>query len=136
MRIAQWMNFHIIKYRSSSGGVLVEFALAIPLLVAILYFTIDIPRYQLMKTRMKNASYYACSMIQNISQVRANKTITKRDLKIISTSSFMNYFNGLRQFVPQGTYYGLTFLLYIKGMPKARQVSYGCGTQIFQLNHL
>ncbi len=94
------MNFHVRKNRSSSGGVLVEFALAITLLVAILYFTIDVQRYQLMKTRMKNASYYACSMIQNTSQVRANKTITKRDLKIISASSFMNYFNGLRQFVP------------------------------------
>lgn len=106
--------------RKVKGGILVEFALAVPVLAIILYYASDVPRYSRYKSQMKNSAYMAASMIQNISQDRNNKTISKKDLKIIGISSFLNHFNGLQQFIPFQTYYGLTFLLYVKGLPDGK----------------
>jgi hypothetical protein len=110
--------------RKVKGGILVEFALAIPLLVTILYFALDAPKHSLMKSRMKNSAYFSASMIQNISQNRADKRVTKKDLAFIITSSLMNIFHGLKQFnlidSSINHCFGLSYIYYVKGLPNGK----------------
>lgn len=108
------------------GGILVEFALTIPVLVVTLYYASDVPRYSRYKSQMKNATYFAASMIQNISQNRTDKRIKHNDLKYIFVTAFLNQFNGLQQY-KKDNYYPLKYnqfmsIYYIEGLPdkKAR----------------
>ena len=117
---------NILKTKiKNKGGILVEFALSIPFLVSILYFSLDVPKRSLMETKMKNTTFFAISMIQNISQNRANNVITKHDLEFIITTSFMNIFRGLEQFnlindPNDRNPWGLSYIYYVKGLPDGK----------------
>ncbi len=102
------------------GGILVEFALAIPFLVIILYYASDVPRYSRYKSQMKNAAYIAASMIQNVSQNRGDKRIKKTDIGNISYTWGMSIWGVGRKWCITNSYYPLgfccvTYTGYIKG---------------------
>jgi len=119
----------LIKFREavldkSSGVILIEFALAVPFLVMILYFSLDAPKHQRWKTQMKNAAYMVASMIQNVSQSRADKRIAILDFKRIAASYGTTIFGGtisggykwgmINSYYPLG-FHCITNLFYIKG---------------------
>lgn len=80
--------FFIFKFlrNKSRGGVLVEFAISIPVLISVLYFSFDLPKHKELINRMKFATYCGVNMIQNISKKRASKKITKIDLAEVAFS--------------------------------------------------
>ncbi|MDR1361850.1 MAG: pilus assembly protein [Holosporaceae bacterium] len=73
------------------GVILLEFAIALPLLMIVLYASADIPRYFLWRFKVENASRYAASMIQNT----ASGTFVKaKDLRMVSHAAFLNIYVG------------------------------------------
>lgn len=101
----------------SRGGILVEFALAVPFFVAIFYFAIDVPKHSRYKSQMKSATYYATSMIQNVTNGREDKRVTGRDLKRICWTCFYNIFHGkqIASPYPRG-FYPYNYIYYVKGV--------------------
>jgi hypothetical protein len=57
---------------------LLEFAIAIPVLIAILYYLHDVPKYKRMQEKMNFAAHCIINMIQN-----TNKAVTASDVKRI-----------------------------------------------------
>lgn len=106
--------------RKVKGGILVEFALAVPVLAIILYYASDVPRYSRYKSQMKNAAYIAASMIQNVTQNRTDKRIKKTDIGNISYTWGMSIWGSGRKWCVTNSYYPLglccvTYMGYIKG---------------------
>ncbi|MDR0677479.1 MAG: hypothetical protein LBF57_02275, partial [Holosporaceae bacterium] len=76
------------------GAILVEFAFSIPILLAILYYMHDIPKYARMKERMEFCVHCAINMLQNCSQNRENKRITRTDLMTVAHAAWLPFFGG------------------------------------------
>jgi hypothetical protein len=72
--------------RKSMGAILIEFAFAVPILIIILFFILDVPlAYRISQKLQKTSELYA-QMLMNLIQCSANKTITTTDLINISRS--------------------------------------------------
>ncbi|MDR2157893.1 MAG: hypothetical protein LBO02_01075, partial [Holosporaceae bacterium] len=76
------------------GVILVEFAFAMPVLIALLYYMHDLPRLKQINSRMSFCAYCMASMLQEVSQNRENKKITVADLKNVATSAFLTIYPG------------------------------------------
>ena len=106
--------------KAEEGAILIEFAFAIPVLVAILYFIMDGPLLRLYQLKLKNTAYFAINMMQNITDTRENKAITLNDLRNIRACAFANIYRSTAQFKnDKGNYplghYGHIYLYYLKG---------------------
>jgi hypothetical protein len=62
---------------------LIEFALAIPVFIAVLYYLHDAPKAKRINAKVDFCLYCAVNMLQNISQERENKRILLRDFAYI-----------------------------------------------------
>ena len=101
--------------KKNIGAILIEFAFAIPVLIAILYFIMDAPLLRLYQLKLKNTAYFAANLIQNISDQRENKTISKKDLNQITICAFANLYRGLSIFNPNHSQYGHIYAYYVVG---------------------
>ena len=101
--------------KKNVGAILIEFAFAIPVLIAILYFIMDAPLLRLYQLKLKNTAYFAANLIQNISDQRENRAITKRDLNQITICSFANIYRGLSIFNENHSQYGHIYAYYVVG---------------------
>ncbi|MDR1334335.1 MAG: hypothetical protein LBJ71_03890, partial [Holosporaceae bacterium] len=110
----------ILKH-ADVGAILMEFAFVIPMLIAIVYYFHDIPRYRRMQTKMELCNHCAVSLIQNISQGRESKAITKKDIAYINAISMLPYWGkeGINQYNENGAlfpgYYSYPMIYYVKG---------------------
>ena len=89
------MNFRKINQilkNKKTGAILIEFAFAIPVLVAILYFILDGPGLRLYQLKLKNTAYFAVNLIQNLTDQREDKFINVDDLKRVTLSAFGNIY--------------------------------------------
>ncbi|MDR1551159.1 MAG: hypothetical protein LBS14_00560 [Holosporaceae bacterium] len=88
-RIAQWDN-HERKYKilekKSRGAVLLEFAYAIPILIMMMYFGLDVPNSSRFATKMHKTSELYSQMLINLIRSRYDRTIHIQDLINISRS--------------------------------------------------
>ncbi|MDR0677229.1 MAG: hypothetical protein LBF57_00945 [Holosporaceae bacterium] len=82
------------KLLSSKGAILIEFAVSIPVLVVLMYYMHDVPKLARIHERMEFCAHCAVNMFQNISQNRADKKITLKDLDYIVSSAMLPYFGG------------------------------------------
>jgi hypothetical protein len=89
--------------RAHIGAILVEFALAVPVLIAIIYYLHDLPKYKRMQAKMLFCAHEMVNILQNVSQNRANKKVTTDDIKYAMTSSFLTIFPGITQYSDKGT---------------------------------
>ncbi|MDR1235732.1 MAG: hypothetical protein LBJ96_01875 [Holosporaceae bacterium] len=71
-----------------------EFAFAIPVMIAVIYYLHDVPKLKRTQNSMKFCAHCAVNMFQNISLGRPNKRITLQDYKYISCSAFLPYYGG------------------------------------------
>ena len=55
------------------GGILIEFAFSVPILVGLLFFLCDHYRFYELKNKVKSSAYLAASMVQQITNNRTNK---------------------------------------------------------------
>lgn len=120
--------------KSNKGAVLVEFALSIPFILVLLYFTLDAYNYYYWKNRTKNCTYMIASMIQNVSKNRDNlnadsKKISVEDIKNISNIAMISiplksniFINAVKNSLSLPSEYGrysfpipLVCVLYVEG---------------------
>ncbi|MDR0555457.1 MAG: hypothetical protein LBG20_00370 [Holosporaceae bacterium] len=81
----------ISKFLSSKGAILIEFAVSIPVLLALLYYMHDLPKLARIKERMEFCAYCAVNMIQNVSH---GAEITSRNIAHIWGAAFLPFFGG------------------------------------------
>ena len=86
--------------RYHKGGILIEFAFSIPILISLLFFINDHYRFHELKDKVKSSAYLAASMIQQITNTRTNKQLTIDDLARISYASCLNLFHTDAMFSP------------------------------------
>ena len=75
----------------------------------------DAPLLRLYQLKLKNTAYFAANLIQNISDQRENRAITKRDLNQITICSFANIYRGLSIFNENRSQYGHIYAYYVVG---------------------
>ena len=115
---------------SHSGGVLIEFAFSIPILISILFFLCDHYRFHELKDKVKSSAYLAASMIQQLGNTRTDKQLTKDDLARISFASCLNFFHTNTMFTPWplGIYWGMSFEWVKRVSENSYQFQHSCGT--------
>ncbi|MDR1334237.1 MAG: hypothetical protein LBJ71_03400 [Holosporaceae bacterium] len=97
------------------------------MIIAILYYLHDIPKYKRMQTQMDFCAHCGVSMFQNISAGRTNKRIRVQDLKYISCITFHPYFVGTKHYSVGDNWsstkcFGHVLLCYVKGVGENRAV--------------
>ncbi len=75
---------------NNKGAILIEFAFTIPLLLVIILYIYDINKFSYIKNCIKTATYYGVNIIQNISQNRTNKKLTKNDFINLSRTLILS----------------------------------------------
>ena len=87
-------------HRHNKGGILIEFAFSIPILISLLFFINDHYRFHELKDKVKSSAYLAASMIQQINNNKSDKQLTKSDMGRIAFASCLNLFHNLTMFRP------------------------------------
>ena len=83
--------------KHSRGAILIEFAFAVPIMIMLLYYIHDLVLLKQIQRRMHFNTLCAVSMMQNVSQNRTDKKITKEDLDRIFKASYMAVFSNPEQ---------------------------------------
>jgi hypothetical protein len=104
---------------------LIELALALPVLIAVVYYLHDIPKYKRMKSKLDFCAHCMVNVLQNISQKRENKKITWNDVKFAIAAGFSTIYPGKTMFATKSyTYvYGhcpMAFVVCVKGMANGK----------------
>lgn len=89
------------------GGILIEFAFSIPVLVILLLFVCDHYRFYELRNKIKSSTYLLASMIQQLGNTRSIKQLTKQNLNRMTYTSCLNFFHTISMFYPWpfGIYY-------------------------------
>ena len=101
------------------GGILIEFAFSIPILISLLFFACDHYRFYELHDKVKTSTYLAASMVQQIGNARSNKQLTSKDFSMISYASCLNFFHTNTMFNPWpfGIYIAIDYY-YVKRLSK------------------
>ncbi len=101
--------------KNHEGGILIEFTFAVPVCITLLFFINDHYRFLELRNKVKASAYLAASMVQNITNTRSDKQITKQDLARIAYASGLNFFHTNSMFAPYplGVYY-MVYFSYVK----------------------
>ena len=90
-------NCHISHHKGNTyyhhGGILIEFAFSIPIMIILLLFVHDHYRFYELKSKLKSSAYLVASMIQQLSNTRSDKQLTSTDLAHIVYASCLNLFH-------------------------------------------
>jgi hypothetical protein len=89
-----------ILTKRHGGAILIEFAVAVPVLAMLLYFTHDLPKYARMQERMTFVAHEIVNILQNISQNRGgdNKRITLNDIRYAMSGAYLSIYPGTTMF--------------------------------------
>ena len=102
--ISEFNQFHF----TNRGGVLIEFAFSIPVLISLLFFVNDHYRYYELKDKIKSSAYLAAGMIQQLGNTRENKQLIYSDFQQIAYASCLNFFHTTSMFKGKfGVYYNM-----------------------------
>lgn len=74
------------------GVLTLEFAFILPGLAILFYFIVNHYNFYDLKSRIKSSSYLATSIMQNLTNSRADKKLTKADIRRIAFASSLNIF--------------------------------------------
>jgi Flp pilus assembly protein TadG len=80
--------------KSCTGAILIEFAIAIPVLILLVYYLHDIPRLKHLNSRMKFCAHCMANILQNVSQDREDKKITLSYLRNTVAAAYLSIFPG------------------------------------------
>ena len=104
---------------SCKGAILIEFAVCMPILIISLFYINDLVKLKRYYAQTEFVAQQAANMIQNISQKKSNKKISKQDLQHIFTLATLtiypdNNFCSIKQGHKHG-HFGEIFLYYVQG---------------------
>ena len=77
--------------KHSKGAILIEFAFAVPIMIMLLYYIHDLVRLKQIQRRMQFCGEIMVNMLQNITQNRENKAVTKTDYAHSMYAAFLAY---------------------------------------------
>jgi Flp pilus assembly protein TadG len=89
-------SFRLVEKFSNNkiGAILIEFAFAVPILITIIYYVHDLPKCVRIQERMEFVAHEMVNMLQNCSQNRGDKKITKNDIKHAVAGAYLTVFPG------------------------------------------
>jgi hypothetical protein len=87
-------NLGTQKFLGGKGAILIEFAASVSILIALLYYAHDVPKSARLHKKMEFCAYCMVNILQNISQNRENKRITKNDIRYAIAGAFSTVFPG------------------------------------------
>lgn len=73
-----------MRFLRSKGGVLIELAFGVPILILMMYFCLDIPKAYQFVNKIQTASELTAAMILNVKAGEIDKTLSLEDLKYVS----------------------------------------------------
>ncbi|MBE6447295.1 MAG: hypothetical protein E7015_02290 [Alphaproteobacteria bacterium] len=76
------------------GTILIEFAFTVPIFIMLLLYIHDLVKIAKIKKNLSFSAECAVNMLQNISQLRSDKKITRKDYDYISAAAFLSYDGG------------------------------------------
>lgn len=82
----------------SKGTVLIEFAICMPVLIIMLFYVNDLVKIQRHYSLNEFVGQQIVNLLQNISQKRANKAITKTDMRHVAALAFLSIYPGTTMF--------------------------------------
>ncbi len=88
------------SYSCNHGGILIEFAFSVPIVILLLYFVNDHYRFYELKNKARTSAYLAAGMVQQLGNKRTNKQLTKNDIARITYASCLNFFHNNSMFRP------------------------------------
>ena len=95
-------------YTYHRGGILIEFAFSVPVLIILLLFLCDHYRFYELKNKIKSSAYLAAGILQQLKNTKAEKQLTSSDFQRISFASCLNFFHTDKMFKFQfGVYYNM-----------------------------
>ena len=86
--------------------ILIEFAFSVPVFLLLIFYSHDACRLKRLQRKMRFVSLEVVSILQNISQNRANKAITMTDLKYAMATSFLSWCPAGELFPKSGFFMG------------------------------
>jgi hypothetical protein len=86
------------------GAILIEFARAIPVIIAIIYYLHDIPKYRRMQEKMNLCAHETVNILQNISQNRVNKRVTLNDIRHAASAAYLSIYPGTAMWATTPSY--------------------------------
>ena len=98
----------LLRVRNThKGGILIEFTFAIPVCISLLFFVNDHYRIYELNNKIKASTYLAASMVQHVTNTRADMQLRINDIKHIAYASCLNLFHTNSMFKPfqLGIYY-------------------------------
>ncbi len=118
--------FSFLRY-SIFGGILIEFAFSIPILISLLFFVCDHYRFYELKNKLKSSAYLAASMVQQLTNTRIDKQLTVNDLRRITYACCLNLFHTNAMFdpYPLGIYFSIGFN-YVKKLNNGNYLFQNC----------
>jgi len=106
----------------SKGGILMEFAISVPVLIMITYYVHDLPKYARMQKKMEFCAHCFVSMLQNISH---GEKITRQHIKNALSAAYVVVFPGKTEYgtgsrrMPLG-YFPHAWIYCVKGLPNGK----------------
>ena len=89
--------------KPSRGAILIEFAFAVPIMIMLLYYIHDLVKISRIKRQMQFCGEIMVNILQNISQNRDNKAITRADFARSVYAAFLTYYGSdLRAYSEEG----------------------------------
>jgi hypothetical protein len=79
-----------------------EFAVSIPILITFIWYLYDISKMARMREKMKFVGYEMAGILQNISQNRANKRISKDDIRHAVAGAYLSLYLGKTMYAVSG----------------------------------
>ncbi len=100
---------------ANRGAILIEFAICMPILIILLFYINDLVRIKRYYSQTEFVAQQMANMIQNISQNRESKKITKIDFQNITALVWLTMFSGTTRWSrPLGYWPGFA-MYYVKG---------------------
>lgn len=78
--------------KRNRGNISIELAFTLPAMLGFLFLILNHYRFYELKSKIKSSAFLAASMIQNITNTRSSKALTKADLRQITFASSLNIF--------------------------------------------
>ena len=115
----------ISRLFSRRGAIIIEFAFSIPVFIALIYYLHDVPKLQRYQQQMDFVAQQVAQMLQNVSQQRTNKRITRQDMINVVRAAYLTIFPGISMLAPKKDTIPLGFFVhcliyYIKGEPNGK----------------
>ena len=111
--------------RFRAGIILIELAVAFPILLIALYYVHDLPKHAQIRRRVNFIGHQLAGMLQNVSQNRTNKRITVKDIQNSTVAAYLSHCPGISMHgigntsywtLPKG-YFPALYMHYVKGLP-------------------